>query len=151
RPFPQNARSQSGGAMPHNKSDIRVAVIGAVGAILVAVISSAVTYRINYEQRKPSMVPMTTADAAGRYEWQTIRSSEDEPWSGYIDMDGQGDAKIQMWRYRKCPPHSSLTRLQLLQQDGRGEMSINNKGQMHLRLPVRFVVYDKNCRGTGLE
>ena len=131
--------------MPMAK-EVKAAVITAIGGIIAAVVTGLVTN--GYNQTKIEKLKEQRAnivDPAGVYLWQTVVTLNGERWKGYIQVDSQGNPKIQMWKVEDCPGNHNLE-LRLLQQDpGHAEVTIPQTGKLHIHIPVRFLKYDKHC------
>lgn len=126
--------------------EVKVAVITAIGGIIAAVLTGLATNWSNQtqiEKLKEQRAKIT--NPAGVYLWQTVATLNGERWKGYIQVDGQGNPNIQMWKVEDCPGNHNLE-LRLLQQaPGHAEVTIPQPGKLHIHIPVRFLKYDKPC------
>jgi len=83
---------------------------------------------------------LVTVPSEGRYEWQWAG----EGWIGYIDVEKNGSAQIEMGRYITCG--NAQKKLPLLQQSGAAKVEgIEGLTKLRVSIPVKFVNYDASC------
>src|SRR5215470_9608103 len=97
---------------------MKKALIAAAATILAAAAAAYITNYMNQHQietLKNQRLQVTSPQ--GTYLWQVAVAGQGQRWTGYIQVDEHGAAKIQMWRWDYCPPKNDLQRLRLLQQE----------------------------------
>lgn len=127
---------------------VKAALITGILGVIAAVSTWALTEWSNYrEKEKLRAQAAQTTSPEGIYLWPVTGDSNGVGWSGYINVDSQGTPNIQMWRLDKCP-NNQIVRLPLLQQvqSQHAEVTIREKGRLHIHIPVQFIKYDNPCQ-----
>ncbi len=133
-----------------SKTSISSIAVGILG-ILVAIAQFGKSY---YESEKAKeelarlkvQVPTTTSPA-GRYRWEVASES----WWGYIDVNEQGIANIQMWKLANCPAGAQKLRLFDPIRDRTARLTIEPDNRVHVDFPVVQNRYDENCNKIGAD
>lgn len=126
--------------------EVKAAVITALGGIVAAVVTGFITNgcnQVKIDQLKEQRAKII--DPAGTYLWQTVVTLNGERWKGYIQVDHQGNPKIQMWKVEDCPGNHNFELRLLEQEPGHAEVTIPEAGKLHIHIPIRFLKYDKPC------
>lgn len=80
----------------------------------------------------------------GTYDWQWAEGG----WSGYLQVNADGSADIQMDRFITCG--SEKKKVSLLKKDGDGSVeAIEHLTKFRVRVPVRFADYNPDCTFKG--
>jgi hypothetical protein len=118
-----------------------------VGGTMAALIGIAVYVngQINAQQRADDLKFKELGSLDGLYEWQVASAA----WKGYIKVEKDGSASIDMQRYLACGGEQKPVKL--LKQAGPGKVQVNdNQMELHINIPVQFMNYDANCNLTGI-
>jgi hypothetical protein len=109
-----------------------------VGGTMAALLG--VTLYVNWYLASQTLSIMSPE---GQYEWQY----SGDGWEGYIEVKSDKSAHIDMQKYIMCG--GKQEKMALLQEDkaGRVEESIDHT-QLRVEIPVHFIDYDSNCKGT---
>ncbi len=97
------------------------------------------------QQRAKIMKEMMLQPLEGRYEWQMYGG-----WKGYINIEKDGSAHIEMDKYLNCGGGQKW--VTLLRQAGSGIVKADEfQTKVQVNIPVKFVKYDANCNETGVD
>jgi hypothetical protein len=135
---------------------IITAIIGALAVLIPSVLKMMLderkitegeerTKQLINEARQPDREHL-----GGLYSWQWIDS---EGWSflGWINIAEDGSAQLTLERWMRCESDKTNKRVPLVEKNsGRFEPNPNSS-EINVYLPVQFIIYDKNCKKTGLD
>jgi hypothetical protein len=77
----------------------------------------------------------------GRYEWQWA----DDGWRGYVTVDENGAATLDMNQIIGCP--DKRKQVPITKQGPSGSMRLLSGEKVHVKIPVTFVKYAPDCTG----
>jgi hypothetical protein len=136
---------------------IITAIIGALAVFIPSIIKMMLDERkitqgerkitqLESEARKHNQEQLT-----GLYSWHW---TNDDGWSvfGWVNIAEDGRAQLTLERWMMCESARKSKRVPLVEKNdsGRFEPSLSSS-EVNVSLPVKFIVYDRNCKKTGLD
>jgi hypothetical protein len=132
------------------KKTVLAVVIGIVtllGAIATAAKGYYEAEKARTERDRLQSLVEKPSNPAGRYSWEVAS----ERWWGYIDVNDQGIANLQMWRFTECPDGVQRLRLFDQVQSRTARVSLEPDSRLHVDFPVQQIRYDDKCNRIGQD
>jgi hypothetical protein len=133
-----------------SKTSILSIVVGILG-LLAAIAGFGKAYYESVKAKEEAdrlkvQIPAVTSPA-GHYQWEVAS----EGWWGYIDVNEQGIANIQMWKFANCPGGPQKLRLFDQIHDRTATLTLEQDNRVRVDFPVIQNRYDEKCNKIGAD
>jgi hypothetical protein len=133
-----------------SKASILSIMVGIIG-LLAAIAGFGKAYFESVKAKEEAdrlkvQIPSVTSPA-GHYHWEVAS----EGWWGYIDVNEQGIANIQMWKFANCPAGPQKLRLFDQIHDRTATLTVEQDNRVRVDFPVVQYRYDEKCVRVGAD